>query len=108
MRNIMTKNLDLEKIMRDKQAKSQCTWDYRFSQEFFKSMRNMESTGILNYLNAQDSRGLTPLHIAVLNKNTDVVILLINIGVNLYLEDNKRNVTKINNNIDTIGLCKKL
>lgn len=52
MRNIMTKNLDLEKIMRDKQAKSQCTWDYRFSQEFFKSMRNMESTGILNYLNA--------------------------------------------------------
>jgi ankyrin repeat protein len=74
-----------------------------------KNRRLQESHGILKYFNAQDFRGLSPLHVAVLNRNLEVVIVLINIGVNLFLEDNKRNVfLKFNFYyliIDCFGLC---
>jgi ankyrin repeat protein len=38
---------------------------------------------------------MTPLHIAVINFNLDVIIILINSGANLFVEDQKRNVSCI-------------
>lgn len=45
------------------------------------------------YINAQCSRGLTPLHIAVINRNVEIILILINNGANLFIEDNKGLVT---------------
>ena len=39
------------------------------------------------YINAQEVRGLTPLHVAVINRNLELVIILINNGACLFLED---------------------
>jgi len=48
------------------------------------------SVGVLKHINSADIKGLTPLHIAVLNKNQEIVIALINNGANLFLEDKRK------------------
>jgi ankyrin repeat protein len=35
---------------------------------------------------------MTPLHVAVINKNFEIIISLVNNGANLFLEDKRRNV----------------
>ena len=47
------------------------------------------------------------MHVAVINKNAEAVLSLINLGVNLFIEDNKRNVTifTLALLIDTSGIC---
>lgn len=43
-------------------------------------------------MNARDYRGLTPVHVAVINHNIEVIIVLINNGANLFIEDRKNNM----------------
>ncbi|CDW82442.1 ankyrin repeat [Stylonychia lemnae] len=66
--------------------------NHQFSNEFLRYKRSSESTGVLKHINSQDLRGLTPLHIAVLNRNLEIIIILVNNGANLFLEDGKRKI----------------
>jgi len=65
---------------------------YKFCQDFLRSQQKMTYQGILKLINAKDHRGRTPVHIAVLNKNIEIILILINNGANLFFEDKRRNV----------------
>ena len=57
-----------------------------------KIKQALKYNGLDQHVNAPDFRGLTPIHVAVLNRNRDVIIILINNGANLFIEDKKNNM----------------
>eukprot|EP00347_Sterkiella_histriomuscorum_P011912 403370620 len=88
-------------------ALTQQTHTHQFKPEFLHYKRSLEFSGSLKHINQQDSKGLTPLHVAVINRNLEIIIFLLNNGANLFLIDNRRKMAvdyiKVENEEDIEG-----
>ena len=85
------------KFAQTQPQKNKQIFNQSFKSEFLITIYNLErrTKGLHRFINAQDTKGYSPLHIAVINLNFDMVITLVNIGAILFIEDKEKKVKPV-------------